>query len=313
MDRSIRASAARPYNVAANGRLIDRSFSLPTARIDAHALDGQPLTRSRRVPLHLLTGGFLVLVVVLAAAFAPVLAPFEPDALAPGSVLSAPSALHPLGTDAFGRDLFSRILYGARLALRMSLFSVALSAIPGTLLGMLAGYYRGWIDQVLSRFMDAWLALPGLLLALLVIARTGPSLDGAIVALGAAGIPSFYRMARGSTISLSRQPFMEASRALGAGGATLIFRHILPNLFSVLLVLVTLRLGTFLLAGGSLSFIGLGAQPPQPEWGALLAEGRDYLDTAWWMFVFPLLAMTLTVLGYNLFGDGLGDLLGIER
>src|SRR5690606_38305416 len=146
------------------------------------------------------------------------------------AILTAPSSLHPFGTDAFGRDLFSRGLFGARLALRLSLLSAAMSALPGTLLGMIAGFYRGWVDQVLSRIIDAWLALPGLLFALLVIARTGPSVVGAILALGVAGIPSFYRMARGSTISLSRQPFMEASRALGADGWTLIFRHILPNL-----------------------------------------------------------------------------------
>lgn len=267
----------------------------------------------RRFPPHLIAGGMLISVVIAAAVLAPSLAGYAPDVIDSGAMLLAPSAIHPFGTDAFGRDLLSRVLFGARLALQLSFLSVAISAIPGTLLGMIAGYYRGWVDQVLSRMIDAWLALPGLLLALLVIARTGPSLDGAILALGVAGIPSFYRMARGSTISISQQPFIEASRALGAGGATVIFRHILPNLLSVLLILVTLRLGTFLLAGGSLSFIGLGAQPPQPEWGALLAEGRDYLDMAWWMFVFPLGAMTLTVVGYNLFGDGLCDYLGVGR
>ncbi len=267
-------------------------------------------TDTRRYPRHLIAGGSLLLVVVGVALLAPILAQYNPDAIDSSAVLTAPSALHPFGTDAFGRDLFSRVLFGARLALRLSLLSAAISALPGTLLGMTAGFYRGWVDQVLSRIIDAWLALPGLMFALLVIARTGPSLDGAILALGVAGIPSFYRMARGSTISLSRQPFMEASRALGADGITLIFRHILPNLTSVLLVLVTLRLGTYLLAGGSLGFIGLGAQTPMPEWGVLLAEGRDYIDTAWWMFVFPLAAMTMTVLGYNLFGDGLRDYLG---
>ena len=263
----------------------------------------------RRLPLQLIVGGVLVGLVCLAALLAQILAPHDPAALSPDALLQPPSALHPFGTDALGRDLFSRVLFGARLALRLSLLSVAISAIPGTLLGMVAGFYRGLFDQVVSRLMDAWLALPGLLLALLVIARTGPSLDGAILALGIAGIPSFYRLMRGSTISLSQLPFIEASRALGAGGAVLILRHIFPNLLSSLIVLVSLRLGTFLLAGGSLSFIGLGAQPPMPEWGALLAEGRDYIDMAWWMFTFPLLAITTTVLGLNLLGDGLRDLI----
>lgn len=263
-----------------------------------------------RISLNLVIGGGLVTLVVLLAIFAPVLSRFSPDVIDSNSMLLPPSVLHPFGTDAFGRDLFSRVAFGARLALRLSLLSVAVSAVPGTFLGMIAGQYRGWVDQALSRLVDAWLALPGLLLALLVIARTGPSLDGAILALGIAGIPGFYRLSRGLSISLSQQPFIEASRALGANGFQIIFQHIFPNLLSSLMVLVTLRLGTFLLAGGSLSFIGLGAQPPQPEWGALLAEGRDYIDMAWWMFVFPMLALSLTVLGFNLLGDGLRDHLG---
>jgi len=268
----------------------------------------RPLSRFH-VIWNLHAGSGLIFLVVLLAIFAPYLSQFPPDAISSDAMLLPPSVLHPFGTDAFGRDLFSRIAFGARLALRLSLLSVAVSAIPGTLLGMMAGHYRGWTDQVLSRLIDAWLALPGLLLALLIIARTGPSLDGAILALGVAGIPGFYRLSRGLTISLSQQPFIEASRALGAGGMRIILYHVFPNLLSSLVVLVSLRLGTFLLAGGSLSFIGLGAQPPLPEWGALLAEGRDYLDLAWWMFVFPMLALTLTVLGFNLFGDGLRDLL----
>ena len=272
-----------------------------------------PGRSARRQPVNLIFGGLLIGLVIVVALLAPLIAPYAPDTLSVGGLLEAPSAAHPFGTDAFGRDLFSRVVFGARLALRLSLLSVAISVLPGTLFGMLAGYYRGWIDQVFSRLIDAWLALPGLLLALLVIARTGPSLNGAILALGIAGIPSFYRLARSVTISLSQQPFIEACRALGASGFDLIFRHILPNLLTSLVVLVTLRLGTFLLAGGSLGFIGLGAQLPDPEWGALLAEGRDYFDQAWWMFFFPLMAMTLTVLGFNLFGDGLRDRLGIDR
>lgn len=261
----------------------------------------------RRVPRNLLVGGVLVSVPIFLAMFAPYITWFSPDAISSDAILLPPSALHPFGTDAFGRDLFTRIAFGARLALKLSVLSVSVSAIPGTILGMIAGQYRGWVDQVFSRIIDAWLALPGLLLALLVIARVGPSLDGAILALGIAGIPGFYRLSRGLTISLVQKPYIEASRALGANGAQIIICHIFPNLISSLCIMVTLRLGTFLLAGGSLSFIGLGAQPPQPEWGALLAEGRDYIDLAWWMFVFPMSALSLTVLGFNLLGDGLRD------
>lgn len=259
------------------------------------------------LPRHLLVGALLVSLVIAAAIFAPLLAHYAPDAMLPDAQLLPPSASHPFGTDAFGRDLFSRVLFGARLALKLSLLAALISALPGTLLGLVAGYYRGWVDQVLSRLMDTWLAMPGLLLAMLIIARTGPSLDGAILALGLTGIPAYYRLVRGSTISLSQLAYIEASRALGASGVRLIFLHVLPNLCTSLVVLTTLRMGTFLLAGSSLSFIGLGAQPPSPEWGALLAEGRDYLDTAWWMFAFPLVAMMLTVIGYNLLGDGLRD------
>lgn len=266
----------------------------------------------RRISLHLLAGGLLVSLVVITALAANWIAPYEPDAMLPGARLLPPSWQHWFGTDAFGRDLFSRVIFGARLALKLSLLSAFISAVPGTFCGLLAGYFRDWVDQVLSRFIDAWLALPGLLLALLIIARTGPSLDGAILALGLTGIPGYYRLVRSGAISLSQMPYIEASQALGASGARIIFLHILPNLFSSLIVLTSLRLGTFLLAGGSLSFIGLGAQPPQPEWGALLAEGRDYVDTAWWMFVFPLAAISFTVMGYNLFGDGLRDHMTME-
>jgi ABC-type dipeptide/oligopeptide/nickel transport system permease subunit len=263
--------------------------------------------RAVRRSWHLLVGGSLVGLVVVMAILAPLAAPYAPDAILPGARLLPPTLQHPLGTDAFGRDLLSRVLYGARLALKLSLLATFISAIPGILLGLTSGFYRGWMDQVFSRLVDAWLALPGLLLALLVIARTGPSLDGAILALGLAGIPAYFRLVRSGTLSLSRQPFVEASQALGAGGPRILFWHILPNLLSEVVVLTTLRMGTILLAGGSLSFIGLGAQPPEPEWGALLAEGRDYLDSAWWMFVIPLLAFCLTVMGLNLLGDGLRD------
>lgn len=273
---------------------------------------GQPAfaqePRSRqRLSLHLAAGSLLIGLVVLTALFANQIAPYAPDVMLPGARLLPPSSQHWFGTDAFGRDLFSRVVFGTRLALKLSLLASLISAVPGMIFGLLAGYFRGWVDQILSRFMDAWLALPGLLLALVIIARTGPSLDGAILALGLTGIPGFYRLVRSGAISLSQMPYIEASQALGASGARMIFLHILPNLFSSLIVLTSLRLGTFLLAGGSLSFIGLGAQAPQPEWGALLAEGRDYIDLAWWMFAFPLAAISLTVMGYNLFGDGLRD------
>ncbi len=270
--------------------------------------------RRRRSGLrpNVLVGALLVGMLVLAGVLAPLLAPYPPDQIQPALRLRPPSLEHPFGTDAFGRDLYSRVLHGARIALRISLLSVLLAAAPGIWLGLLAGYHRGWSEQILSRLMEIWLAFPGLLLAIVLVARLGPSLDTTVIALGVVGLPSFYRLARNGTISARHALYVEAARALGIGQTRILLRHILPNLASPLIVLVTLRMGTMLLAAGGLSFIGLGAQPPLPEWGALLATGRDYLDTAWWLAFFPGLAFTLSVTGFNLLGDGLRDLLAPE-
>ncbi len=270
--------------------------------------------RRRQISLrpNVLVGAVLVGMLVLAGVLAPLLAPYPPDQIQPALRLRPPSFEHPFGTDAFGRDLYSRVIHGARIALRISLLSVLLAAAPGIWLGLLAGYHRGWSDQVLSRVMEIWLAFPGLLLAIVLVARLGPSLDTTVIALGVIGLPSFYRMARSGTISARHALYVEAARALGIGDTRILLGHILPNLASPLIVLITLRMGTMLLAAGGLSFIGLGAQPPLPEWGALLATGRDYLDTAWWLAFFPGLAFTLSVTGFNLLGDGLRDLLSPE-
>lgn len=274
----------------------------------------EPERRPRHVLLrpNLLAGAALVGLLVLAALLAPVLSPAAPDQMQPAIRLQGPSMAHPFGTDHFGRDMFSRVLHGARIALQMSLLSVLLAALPGIWLGLLAGYHRGWGEQILSRVMDAWLAFPGLLLAIVLVARLGASLETTVIALGVVGIPSFYRMARSGTISARQLLYIEAARALGIGHGRILLRHILPNLASPLIVLVSLRAGTMLLAAGGLSFIGLGAQPPLPEWGALLAAGRDYLDSAWWLALFPGLAFTLSVMGFNLLGDGLRDALAPE-
>lgn len=282
-------------------------FDLGEPREEAIVPELATGSRPRKPSLHLICGAICIGLIVLMAALAPWIAPYEPDAIDGASRLLPPSPAHLFGTDAFGRDLFSRVVWGSRLALRLCLTTALVAGLPGIMMGLAAGYFRGKVDLVFSRFVDAWLALPGLLLALVVIARTGPSLDGTILALGLTGIPGYFRLVRSGAISLSQMPFVEASRALGAGAVQQIFCHILPNLTSSIIVLTTLRMGTFLLAGGSLSFIGLGAQPPEPEWGALLAEGREYFDIAWWMFAFPILAVTCTVLGLNLLGDGLRD------
>lgn len=261
-----------------------------------------------RVPPHLWAGGLLLGIIAFSAVLAEVLAPYPPALIQAAHRLQPPGALHPFGTDALGRDLFSQVVHGARLALGLSLATAALAALPGTLLGLVAGFYRGWLEQALSRLMEAWLSLPGLLLAIVLVARLGASLETTVLALGVVGIPSYYRLSRSSTLAARHTAWVEAARAVGVRDDAILWRHILPSMASPLIVLTTLRLGTVLLAASGLGFIGLGAQPPQPEWGALLANGRDYMGMAWWLAVFPGLAITLTVLGFNLLGDGLRDI-----
>ncbi len=261
----------------------------------------------RRVPLNLWIGGMIIGIVLLAALFAPVIAPYAPDKVLAGARLAPPNSAHLFGTDSLGRDLFSRVLYGAQIAVWIVGLGVGIAALVGIAPGLLAGYAGGWVDQILSRGMEVGQAFPGLLLALVIVARLGPSLENAVIALGVIGAPGFYRLARGLTISTRKNLYVQAAQSIGASDGRILLRHILPNLASALIVMATLRAGMLLLACGGLSFVGLGAQPPLPEWGALLASGRDYLETAPWLAIFPGLAVTLTVIGLNLFGDGLRD------
>jgi len=263
---------------------------------------------SKKQPFNLYAGAGLVTLVILTAAFAPLLARLEPDTIFRGSQLTAPGGQFWFGTDALGRDLFSRVLFGARYALGMSVGAMLVSAVPGVLLGVVSGYRGGWLDNLISRLIEVWLSLPGLLLALLLIARLGPSMTTTALALGLSGIPGFFRVVRAETRSLAKSPFIEAAESIGARKRRVIFYHLLPNLTSTIIVLCSMRVGTFLLAGSGLSFIGLGAQPPQPEWGTLLAAGKDYFQQAWWLGFFPGLAILCTVLGFNLLGDGLRDI-----
>jgi ABC-type dipeptide/oligopeptide/nickel transport system permease subunit len=258
-------------------------------------------------------GAAIVAVFVLVAVASPLIAPYDPNRIMVGPRLAAPSIAHPFGTDPLGRDLFSRVVYGARIALGMALLGAGIAAVLGIAPGLLAGFKGGRVDVVTSRAMDVWLAFPGLLLAIVLVARLGPSLRNAIIALGIVGATAFYRLARASALSVREEAYVEAARAVGVGERRIVLAHILPNIAASLLVMVTLRAGLMILAGGGLSFIGLGAQPPQPEWGALLASGRDHMATAPWLAWFPGLSITLTVLGLNLLGDGLRDLMDVRR
>jgi peptide/nickel transport system permease protein len=266
-----------------------------------------PLFRHTTPSLWL--GGAIVTVLLLCALLAPAIARYPPDLVMGEVRLQGPSGAHPFGTDALGRDMLSRVLYGARIALGMAVLGVGIAAALGVTLGLLAGLYGGWRDQLLARVMDVWMAFPSLLLAIIIVARLGPDLRNAVLALGIVGAPAFFRLTRGCTLSARQATYVEAARSVGAGDRRILLRHILPNNISPLVVLVTMRMGMLVLAGGGLSFIGLGAQPPQPEWGALLATGRDYVDTAPWLALFPGLCITLTVAGFNLLGDGLRDAL----
>lgn len=269
----------------------------------------QTLTTRRhaRITPSLWIGSVIVATVLTMAFVAPFIAPYVPDQVMAGARCAPPSAPHLFGTDALGRDVFSRVLHGARLAVWTMTFGVSIAALLGIVPGLIAGYAGGWLDQILSRVMEIGMAFPGILLALVIVARVGPSLDNAIIALGIISAPGFYRLARAQTISARKLLYVDAARAIGASDARVLFRHIAPNLASSLIVIATMRAGFMLLTSSSLSFIGLGAQPPMPEWGALLTSGRNYLETAPWLAIFPGLCLMLTVAGTNLLGDGLRD------
>jgi peptide/nickel transport system permease protein len=220
-----------------------------------------------------------------------------------------PSRAHPFGTDDFGRDILSRIIYGARISLRVGIVAVGLSVVAGSLIGLLAGYYGGWVDLVSNWIVDVMLAFPGLLLALAMIAILGPSLTNVMIAVGIGSIPAYARLMRGQIMSLNRKEYVESARAIGASNGRILFRHLLPNALSPLIVLASLGVADAILAAAALSFIGLGAQPPTPEWGVMLNAGRTFLRDEWWIATFPGLAIAITVLGFNLLGDGLRDAL----
>lgn len=265
-------------------------------------------TKWRRFPLSLIAGGTIVALVLVAAVAAPFIAAYAPDQVLAGPRLTAPSPAYLFGTDTLGRDMFSRVLHGAAIAVQAALAGMGIAALLGVPSGLVAGYRGGWLDWALSRFIDIWLAFPGLLLALVIVARLGPSLPNAILAVGLLGAPGFYRLTRGLALSAGKLAYVEAARSLGCREGRILARHMLPNLASSLIVFATLRAGTAILGVGGLSFIGLGAQPPSPEWGALLAAGRAHMDTAPWLAIYPGLSLTLTVVGLNLLGDGLRDL-----
>ena len=266
----------------------------------------------RRVALF---GLIVVAVVVLVALAAPLLTPFDPIEQDIAGRLKAPGArdavgrAHALGTDHLGRDILSRIIFGARPALLVGFAAVMISGVIGMAAGLVSGYFGGKVDDVLMRLADIQLAFPFILLAIAVIGVLGPSLQTIIIVIGVSSWVVYARIVRGAVLTLREREFVQAAQALGGGDARVVFRHILPNAFTPWLVVATLDMARVIVIESALSFLGLGVQPPTPTWGGMLADGRVYISTAWWLATFPGLAILLTVLGINLFGDGLRDTL----
>ncbi len=254
-------------------------------------------------------GLVLLLVVVGAAISAPVITRYDPIKINPPDRIQPPSREHWLGTDQFGRDIYTRVVYGARISLPVGLIAVTIAALTGTLLGLLAGYYGRFVDAAVMRVIDVMLAFPGILLALVVVTILGPSLRNVMIAVGIAEIPRYTRLVRGSVLSARENLYVDAARVIGVRDLTILGRHILPNVVAPIVVLATLSIGTAILAAAGLSFLGLGAQPPRPEWGAMLADGRQFLSSHWWLSAMPGFAIAVTVLAVNLTGDGLRDVL----
>ncbi|MDR5710157.1 MAG: ABC transporter permease [Armatimonadota bacterium] len=263
------------------------------------------LRRSRSAHLGL---GILT-TFALCGLLAPVLAPYDPYASDLERSLRPPSREHWLGTDELGRDILSRILYGARLSMGIGTIAVGIGVVLGVPIGLFSGYFGGWVDLVAQRVVDVLLAFPSTVLAILMVVILGVGLQNVMIAVGVVSVPTYARLVRAQVLSLKEQAFVEAARALGAGTGRILFRHLLPNTVAVLIVQTTLQVGSAILSAAALGFLGLGVQQPTAEWGAMLSTARQYIQLAPHTLVFPGLAILLTVLGFNLFGDGLRDAL----
>jgi len=275
--------------------------------------------RQWRLYAHLFSRSFssllglsLVALFLLLAAFGPAIAPYPEDtrgAVNLSQKLLAPSLAHPFGTDEMGNDVLSRVIVGTRTSLWIGLTITGLAALIGAPLGIVAGYFGGWTREVIMRVTDVFLSVPGLALALAIVASLGPGIGNCVVALALVWWPGYVRLIESKTLALKEELFVESARAVGARTSRILFRHILPNCVSPLIVKMSMDMGMAILAAASLGFIGLGAKPPHPEWGAMISTARAYMPDWWWYALFPGLAIYLTVLGFNLFGDGLRDIL----
>ena len=264
--------------------------------------------RALRNPLSL--AGLLIISLLIVIAFiAPAIAPYDPLKTDTLSRLRPPSREHLLGTDQLGRDIFSRILYGARISLRIAILAAAIALSIGAPVGIVSGYFRGRVDDLLMRLTDMFLSFPSLILAMAIAAALKPTLENVIIAISLASWPAYARLARSMTLAIREENYIEAARAVGASNSRVLFRHILPGVVSPVTIQVSLDMGAILLTAAGLGFIGFGAQPPTPEWGLMISDGRNYIPGQWWVSTFPGLAISLVVLGFNLLGDGIRDIL----
>lgn len=264
------------------------------------ALKGNPLS---------LAGLVIIVALVITAIVAPYISPYDPLATQPLKKLGGLSAPHPLGTDQLGRDVLSRLLYGARISLRIAIIVAGLAGVTGTFIGILCGYLGGWIDNSLMRVTDMFMAFPQLILAMAISSALGPSLQNVVIAISMTEWTFFARMARSKAIAIREEDYVEAAKAMGAGRWRILFRHVLPMSLSPVIIQATLEMGGIIRTAASLGFLGLGAQPPTPEWGVMVTAGRNYLPGQWWVSTFPGLAIFTTVLGFNLLGDGIRDIM----
>ncbi|MCM3204425.1 nickel transporter permease [Paenibacillus illinoisensis] len=283
-----------------------QSIEAVTARASGPWREAWRTFRRNRLAL---AGLIIIVFFILLAFLAPYISPYDYKEQVLTDRLQAPSAEHWFGTDDLGRDVFSRVLHGARISLWVGFFSVIGSIIAGALLGLVAGFYGKWADMLISRLFDILLAFPGILLAIAIVAILGPSLQNALLAIAIVNIPTYGRLVRSRVLSLRQEEFITSARTLGANNTRILFRHILPNSLTPLIVQGTLGIGTAIIEAAALGFLGMGAQPPDPEWGKMLSDSRQFLQKAPWTLIFPGLSIMLTVLGFNLLGDGLRDTL----
>ena len=284
----------------------DLSVSLNPSALPA----ARPFRRPAILKSPLATAGLVLLLLFAASALlAPLLAPYDPLDQQLLTRLKPPSFAHLLGTDQLGRDIFSRMLFGARISLTIGLVVVGSAGAFGTLVGLLAGYAGGWVDEILMRLTDIFFAFPPLILAMAIAGALGPSLNNAMIAIAVVTWPVYARLVRGQVLSLRQREFIVAARSIGAATPRILWRHLLPNTLAPILVQASFDMGGAILSAAGLSFIGFGAQPPTPEWGVMISEGRKFITTQPWLSLFPGLAILLTVAAFNLIGDGVRDLL----